>query len=216
MNEINKYLNYRLAGRLVILQFILTYSYTVFPFLGLGIEESIPLYKITFLIQTLLLGYVWLTFRKLLHEKFQFKSADLYILLILVTMVVYIASYLTDARSFLPEWLGNATSIGYSGIFILFATKLWTLPEDLFGKKKQFIYSLIAVYGFGLLFNFLISSLIGNFLGFRFFQFVGFIIALINTVYFVHIFNKAAKAPNKDTMSPIEELIGEIGEDDDD
>ncbi|MCB0844931.1 MAG: hypothetical protein KDE26_16875 [Bacteroidetes bacterium] len=214
MESINAFFKYKVARKLVVIEFVLTYLYFLynfFPFFYSFTPETF--FRVNYLIQSLLMIYIWWTFRKALKEKFRIQNMDGFFIIIVLIIGVGQFSYFFQLNTYLPEVLSKFSSLAYSAIFIAFALKLFSIPEEFYGLKKPIVYSLIAIYILTIPYA-LIGQIFEYRMLFNSLQIGGFVAGLMNTIYMVRFFKRAETDQGKPAIDPLEEMIEEIGEGD--
>ncbi|MEZ4826469.1 MAG: hypothetical protein R3C61_09265 [Bacteroidia bacterium] len=210
MNPADQFFRYKPAANLLWLIFALEW---ISPFFTSRFPVSSMMTGIYTLglLRAVIWIYVWMSFRRMLHEHFRYVGADVFFWIIIPVSLMFSLLGLTGIYQMMPEITTKISGMVYSGILILFALKIYAMEGDLFGLKRHWVYSFLAALVYALVVYQLLSlqRFPGAILVVRG---IHFFLSLFYTLFFYQILIRAHRKPAESDTVHEETLIEEIGD----
>ncbi|MDX2249452.1 MAG: hypothetical protein SF052_21895 [Bacteroidia bacterium] len=203
-------IRYKAAGNLLLLSYFMRLIFTVLLVGILPTSSPVLYFGVVGLILSGIWIYIWLAFRKVLHEHFRDKSIDPFIWIIIAASLLPALSSMIGRWDFAPEFYGKIVGTGIAGTYIVFAVKIFTMEGSLFNLKKQYATTLIAQNLISL-FTYQLFQLYRIPIAFTVIRIVEFAVTLLGVIFLYRIFRLADKTPLPSAQKDEENLIDQIG-----
>lgn len=204
-----QFFRYKAAANILVLNFIVEWLAGIL-FGAYADISSTSTIHITSLIRSIFWTYIWLTFRRLMDEQFQYRGTDPFLIVIILMSFIFPLMGISGLLIRLPSGMSVLMSIGFSAVLILFAFSILKMKGDLFGLKKSMAITLIVQTSFSTIFYQIlhIYTFRTLFVGARM---ISFLLSILLAILLFRIFRMAAQVPLVPEPLPEDNLIDEIG-----